>query len=196
MACIDSVRRKYSQTNSTPCMQHPLKPLLGSLGNTPSCQAILNGTFHAPPSTPPHTLELFNELQSENLNLLPPPSIQISSDTYTSGWKKMKEFTSAGPSGLHFGHMKTCSTDPFLSQVESCFCNIPPSVGFSPPNWQQGVTAMIQKRIGSNLVDKLRSICICEADFNFFTKVLGYKTMQHAEQHNLLAPEQYTFATK
>ena len=67
----------------------------------------------------------------------------------------MKEFTSAGPSGLHFGHMKACATDPFLSQVESCICSIPPMVGFSPTAWQQGVTAMMKKRIGSILVDDL-----------------------------------------
>ena len=50
---------------------------------------------------------------------------------------------------------------------------------------------MMSKRIGCNLVDNLQSICICEADFNFFTKVLGLQTMQHAENNNLLALEQY-----
>ena len=87
--------------------------------------------------------------------------------------------------------MKVCATDPFLSQVESCICSIPPMVGFSPTAWQQGVTAMIKKRVGSILVDDLQSICICEADFNYFAKTLGYKTMQHAETNNLLTPEQY-----
>ena len=101
--------------------------------------------FMPPPSTQQYTTEFFNELQQvENINT-PAPNINISSKIFLLEWKKMKEFTFASPSGLHFGHMKACSTDQFLSQVESCFCSIPPSVGFSPPLWQQGVTSMISK---------------------------------------------------
>ena len=102
--------KKYSQTNNTPCMRNPLQSLLG-IGETPFCQSILDRTFTPPPSTPQYTTEFFNELQQvDNINT-PAPNINISSKIFSLGWKKMKEFTSTGPSGLHFGHMKACSTD-------------------------------------------------------------------------------------
>ena len=188
--CMHSIKEKYIQTSNTPCMIEPLKRMLG-LGDTETSKMILEGTFNPPHFIPQYTTELLRELRRTVPDNYNAPSMNISSQRFSKGWKKMKEFTSGGPSGLHFGHMKACATDPFLAQVESCVCSIPPSIGFSPTQWQQGVTSMILKRSGSNLVDDLRSICVCEADFNFFTKTLGYKTMQHAEKLNLIAPEQY-----
>ena len=43
-----------------------------------------------------------------------------------------------------------------------------------------------------DLVTKLRTIVLTEADFNFNNKLLGKVTMDHAESHNLLAQEQYS----
>jgi hypothetical protein len=50
---------------------------------------------------------------------------------------------------------------------------------------------MIKKKEQLNLVSKLRTITLTEADFNFNNKVLGKQTLHHAKINNLIAKEQY-----
>jgi hypothetical protein len=65
---------------------------------------------------------------------------------FQTGWKRMKEKTSAGISGIHFGHMKSCAQDEFLSNFEASLAQVPYVTGQSPSSWQVGVNVMIQKR--------------------------------------------------
>ena len=122
-----------------------LRDLLGFDGNTPSGRQILQGTFTAPEGTPQHTRELFDQLKKIELSTPKPKAIITCSD-FQHGWKKMKEKTSAGISGLHFGHMKTCSTDKFLSEFESALCHIPFTTSYSPESWRTNVSVMIKKK--------------------------------------------------
>jgi hypothetical protein len=50
---------------------------------------------------------------------------------------------------------------------------------------------MIQKKANVDLVNKLQTIVLTEADFNYCNKVLGKSTLEHAEKNNLLPKEQY-----
>ncbi len=50
---------------------------------------------------------------------------------------------------------------------------------------------MIEKTTGDFNVEKLRIILLFEADFNANNKWIGWAVMYQAEQHNLLAEEQY-----
>jgi hypothetical protein len=121
---MEENKQKFQQTNDTPCMQEPLRSELGSLGNTASCQEILNGTFTAPLHTPAYTREFLNQLlQAPNLTQ-PPPQATITKSMFRR-MKKMSEFTSAGISDLYFGHMKACAMNEFLSNFESSLAHIP-----------------------------------------------------------------------
>ena len=126
-------------------MTSPLRELLGFDGNTPSGREILQGTFVAPEGTNQHTLELFAQLKNAEL-LTPKPKAIITCAEFRCGWKKMKERTSAGISGLHFGHMKSCSADRTLSEFESSLCHIPFTTSYSPDSWKTNVSVMIKKR--------------------------------------------------
>jgi Reverse transcriptase (RNA-dependent DNA polymerase) len=50
---------------------------------------------------------------------------------------------------------------------------------------------MIPKKSGSIRVDKLRTIVLMEADFNFMNKLIGKRIMRMAEKANSIAPEQF-----
>jgi hypothetical protein len=58
----------------------------------------------------------------------------------------MKEYTSAGISGLHFGLMKACAMNEFTSQFESSLSHLPYLTGYSPNEWNFGVNIMIKKK--------------------------------------------------
>ena len=189
-ACHDENFAKFSQTNNTPPMKPPLSTLLGYLGISPACQAILNGTFTPPPDTDIYTREFLQHLKAPK-QLLNPPIASISAKDFQEGWSKMKERTSSGISGIHFGHMKACATSPWLSTLEATLAHIPYSTGLSPEKWKKSINVMLEKKRKGNHVSKLRTICLLEADFNFNNKKIGRDILRCAEHNNLLPREQY-----
>ncbi len=50
---------------------------------------------------------------------------------------------------------------------------------------------MIEKVQGNWRVNKLSIILLCEADFNFLNKKLGWDALCHTEGHHIVAEEQY-----
>jgi hypothetical protein len=189
--CMLENKKKFRQTQSTPCMTEPLRSELGKFGNTVAGQQILDGSYTPPANTNQYTREFFKQLQKPPQIFAPPLQATMTTKEFQSGWKRMKEKTSAGISGIHFGHMKTCAQDDFLSNFEASLAQVPYVTGQSPSSWQVGVNVMIQKKARVDLVNKLRTITLTEADFNFNNKFLGKHTIAHAEKHNLLAKEQY-----
>lgn len=189
-ACLKENDLKFRQTQATPCMRESLRSDLGYMGLTPAAEAILDGTYQSPPGIPIYTREFLAHLKRET-NQIEFPTLEINKGDFQQGWKKMKERTSSGKSGLHFGHLKTCTYSSFLSEFESSIAHIPFITGYSPHDWQTGINVMIQKKAMVDLVHKLRTIVLTEADFNFNNKLLGKRTLRHAEVNNLLPKEQY-----
>lgn len=187
-ACMQENELKYRQTEQTPCMREPLRSLLG-IGTTPSCDRILAGTFSPPLSTDKYTKEFLAELKYDDKATSLSPF--ISTATFINGWRGMKERTSAGISGLHFGHLKATTFNKYLSNTEASLSNIPFITGYSPQSWRTGILVMIQKKTLDDLLSSMRTLVLLEADANFNNKLLGKTTMEHAEQHDLLAKEQY-----
>ncbi len=87
-ACMDGNKGKFLETSTTPCMQEPLRSLLGKFRDTEFSQSILSGQCIPPPNTPQYTRELFQQLQTANLITRQPPINQISTATFQSGWKR------------------------------------------------------------------------------------------------------------
>lgn len=83
----------------------------------------------------------------------------IRSEDWAKGWSKMKETTSAADfTGLHFGHLKACSTDKFLTDFEASLSQISYSSGSVPANWTQSIICMIKKKSQVDHISGLRSI--------------------------------------
>jgi hypothetical protein len=116
----------------------------------------------------------------------------VSTQAYQNGWKTIKERTSAGGSTLHFGHCKSCAKDDDLSAMEAAFIYIPLRSGYVFKAWKYGVACVLPKKKNEMRVDKLQTIVLLEADFNFLNKHVARKAMHQAECMRLgLAPEQY-----
>ena len=117
--------------------------------------------------------------------------IDFRTATYAASWKRMDEFTSSGPSGLHFGHFQANASDPLLAMVDAALARIPTMSGYVPQRWMQGLNVMLEKKPGVAKVTRLRTILLYEADFNHNNKLMGRAMMQFSEWNGLLAPEQY-----
>ena len=189
-ACMRENERKYTQTENTPCLRDPLLQEIGLTGDSDACDRILRGTYIPPPGTSPYVREFLDELKAHPFEGEPPPTHILTSD-FVNFWTKKKEQISSGISGIHYGHMKACSQDPLLADVEATLAHIPYTSGYTPTAWTVGIDCMIPKKIGLDLVTKLRTIVLCEAGMTFNNSKLAKDTMTHAEKHSMLAPEQY-----
>ena len=98
--------KKITQTNETPCMQLPLREMLGTRGNTPLIQQIIEGTATIPASVPPYSQEFLQQLKKhDNVTLNEVPAY-YSTNEYIEGWSKINKKISSGKSGRHYRHMK------------------------------------------------------------------------------------------
>ena len=190
-ACMEENNTKYLQTSNTPFMKGNLLEEIGYDGMTEAGDQILKGNYSPPAETGRYTRELINQLKRTEHNFEHTPEAAIKTQSFKEGWKKIKENTSAGISGTHFGHLKASAENAQLAEVEASFAHIPYMSGFSPTLWQYGVIVMIRKKAKSDMLKDLRSVVLTEAEWNFNNKVLGKTTLEHAEKHNLLPPEQY-----
>jgi hypothetical protein len=102
----------------------------------------------------------------------------------------VKERTSLSLSTLHFGHYKVVIDDTKLCETHVVLVDIAINSGYSPKQWQKGLTVMLEKKQGVILVNKLRAILLIKADFNFANKtIFGCRIMHFAEDRNKIAKE-------
>jgi hypothetical protein len=166
--------------------------LLGWTGNTPIANAILQGTAVLPQDLDPSILELITFLSTPiSLNKFGPMEVSISAEEYVYSWKRTKEYTSSGQSGLHFGHFKASCRDQQLVEIDRQLLEIPFHARFVPNRWKSGIDCMIPKKVDSLQVDQLRTILLFEADCNHLFKIFGRRMMALAEQAQTISPEQY-----
>lgn len=97
---------------------------------------------------------------------------------------------------LHFGHYKAGCRDNLISLVHYTMSEIPLRSGYSPSRWEQATDVMILKKAGLYDLDKLRTIVLYEADYNYNNKFLGRAMLKHAMPLDLLATEQYSVPGK
>jgi hypothetical protein len=126
---------KLRQSDDTPFHQEPLLSEFGNKANTPAAEEVLHGTY-----TPPENTDKYAKILLEALAT--PPEITNNTGNFTprrfitptsniNGWRKAKERTSAGPSGLHFGQFKANAEIPALADLDASIRNFGYAAGFS-----------------------------------------------------------------
>ena len=104
----------------------------------------------------------------------------------------MKESNTAGISGVHLGHQKSCARDAFLSNFESYLSQITYGSRASvDTSWSKSITCIIKKKVQEEHINNLCSIVLTKADFNFNNKIFGRTTLPIAEEKKIIVPEQY-----
>ena len=192
-ACLAENERQFRQASDTPFMQPPLLGLVGPLGMGPAADSILRGDFDAPPGIDPYALKLIQHLKRPDNVTKASTQVDISLliTNHINGWKRAKERTSSGRSGVHFGHFMAGAKHTGIVTFDATMAQIPYQTGYSPKIWQHGVNVMLVKKKGDYRVSKLRAILLYEADFNQNNKRLGREMMYYAEDLKNIAPEQY-----
>ena len=182
-------KHKYHQTENTPPMQQPMLSQLGYLGLGHQTKEILAGRHRRHTGNDRYSNMLLSKLQQiDNIPIQP----GITREEYQYRWAKAKEKTSSGGTTLHFGHCKSMAQNNGLAQLDAMFLSSAMKSGYSYSSWRKGVDCTLQKKANSLRVDKLRTIVLFEADFNFVNKFISRKIAKKAEANkDCFANEQY-----
>ena len=110
-------------------------------------------------------------------------------------WQRSNERISSSYSGLHNGHYKAASFDKDLSALHAAKLSLCAKTGVPLARWGRGVTILLEKIAGNNFVHKLRAICLFEADFNWWNKLIFAKRMMKQASDCGTIPDEH-FAKK
>ena len=184
--------RRFTQANDTPLMRGRIYDEFGTIPSQEITSAILDGTYIAPHDTAPEVNEVLTYLQlkdSASAVWKPKP---LTVEECKIGWKNTTEkVSSAAKYGTHMGHWKAGFQNDHIAAIHTTMANVPYQTGYSPRRWQYGVNVMLEKEKGNARVDRLRTILLYEADFNFNNSMLGKNMMRSGEKLGTLAREQY-----
>ncbi len=67
-------------------------------------------------------------------------------------------------SGCHFAQYKAASYDRYLLAMHAAKLTLATSTGIPLARWGNGLTVLLKKVFGNIYIDKMREICLLEAD--------------------------------
>ena len=190
-AVLTQNKKDLEHANRCPFLTEPLKTYLGSVGNTPGADALLDGTATPDTSTYPNSIEVDALLRHLKRITRPLRGGCPSQDAYKKLYRKMRESTASSPSGRHYGHYKAAYETSVGAQVLHQLTTLPFDHGLSLHRWQHSLHFMLQKK-DLPYVNKLRIIQLFEADFNVTLKLLfSRELMQHGDKLHLHSDESF-----
>jgi hypothetical protein len=181
--------RKFHQTEGQcPLLEGKLLEDIGLCATGAEVSHIMQGTYIPPPDTT-HATKSFLRACKQNITTNKNDVYEhLSFDHYCKAWSHAKEKTGSGL--VHFGHWKAGIQDEKIAKVQWRLTIIPPRHGFSPNVWQKATDVMILKKEGVLDLERLRTIVLYEADFNFLNKCIGRQVMDSAVRNGNMAAEQ------
>ena len=174
-----NLQQRFSLGKRAPLNAGHLLEDFGTLGDTDAVTQLFQGTYKFHPTVDKATADYLREAARIHNELATLPSIttEVTTEEYISFWSKAKENTSSSKSGRHFGHYKAICSDPDLVALQLASINHAATRGSPLSRWSNGVTVLLEKVAGSKRIEKLRAICLLEADFNWWLKVIFARRM-------------------
>jgi hypothetical protein len=193
--CLLENKAKYTQCYPTPMLQEPMLSEIGFLGFNSNSGNILQGTYQPPEELDYLTEAFLGELKKPAEMVLNSCPDTIPVEEHQQAMKKVKEKTSSGLSGLHYGLWKANAEIPALAAIDATMREIPYKTGYVLKRWKKGLDVELCKEPGNFNLERLRTIVLLEADYNTNCKKIGRDTLKSAEALSkdpaFIAPEQY-----
>lgn len=188
-----NLQTRFSLGKRAPIHNSPLLQDFGLIGDTEAAERLFKGEYHFPPGSDEATMSFLREAARLRLEMseLPQDTPDITVSDYIDFWSTAKEATASSKSGRHFGHYKAVCTHPGLVNLHVKSINLAAQRGNPLVRWRQGVTVLLEKIAGDISIDKLRAICLLEADFNWWLKVIfARKMIARMRSHGVIPLEQ------
>jgi hypothetical protein len=98
---------------------------------------------------------------------------------------------SCGCDIFNVGTWKAGSFSETIMELDALLTDIPFKTGYSPLRWRAAIDALLLKKSGVTLVDKMRTIVLFQGDLNYLKKYIVRHMMKDGEAYEQLAWEQY-----
>jgi hypothetical protein len=187
-------KNKTRASDHTPFMQGDLLQDFGYHKNTIAHDEVLQGRYTVPSTCHPATKILIRGLaKPETPTHTHPfkPRTHISTEDHIRGWKRQKECTSGGMSGLHFGHYKAHLKDRTLAALDASMQSVAYTTGYALKRWKKGIDVQLLKKMNDYGATKLCTILLLEPDHNMNNKAIGSDAMRAGEQLGAHARDNY-----
>ena len=190
-AIVNENRKKFHQSEtSCPFLNFPLLHEFGPYGTTKNIEKVLSGTYVCPENTDEFTKLFIQTCKAKEVKT----QLERTPAYYKNSWKKMKEKT--GTHDIHFGHFIASCQHQHNLLVHYILAEIPFRSGFAPSRWKVATNVMILKKAGMFEIEKLRTLCLFQSDYNHNNKFLGKAMMEHMVTNNYVAKEQCSVSGK
>jgi hypothetical protein len=152
---------------------------------------VLQGTYIPPTGCNRATELLIQGLQRPRKQVTFHPRTVISTEDHCRGWKKQKEKTAGGMSGLHFGHYKAPTQVWLLAEFDASLRSVAYTTGYSFARWKKGLDVQLLKKTQDFNAGNLRTILLIEADHNMNNKMIGADAMRSGDRLGVHACDNY-----
>ena len=129
---IAANRKKFKLADNTPFRLEPLLSQCGTHADTESSREILLGTYDTSQVDAGTGIFIRHLKVTDEILNRPPIPNKIEVTEFQDYWKKVREKTSASPSGKHFGHWKSIAKSNDLSKIFTQLVSIPVETGYVP----------------------------------------------------------------
>ncbi len=138
----------------------------GFLANTVSADEVLKGSYIYPKNMDTHTKLLLQEARHIFHRLSKEEVVDFVLTTdFQSYWRHTNEDIQSSKSWCHFGLYKAASFDRYLSAMHAAKLTLATSTGVPLARWGNGLTVFLEKVFGNIYIDKMRAICLLEANY-------------------------------
>ena len=194
---INRNKKHFNQANNTPFATKPITETIGREGNNEETTQILKGNRNMDnfqtTEAAREILQYLTQQQGTNFQQ------EITMKNVVQGFKKWNERTSTSPSGRHLGTYKsiiayekeirdiTTPTED-MSPAEICIYAITNVINLTTKHhiildrWTTITSCMLEKTPGRPIIEKLRTIHLFEADFNFLAGITWSKRLIQAQE--------------
>ncbi|MGL5936571.1 MAG: endonuclease/exonuclease/phosphatase family protein [Cetobacterium sp.] len=193
-ALLQVNENKTRASDNTPFMQGELLRDFGYRQNTAAHEEVLQGTYKIPETCHPATERVLRGLarpsstrESKGFRV----RTHITTEDHIKGWKRQKERTSGGMSGLHFGHYKAHLQDKLLAAFDASMRSVAYTTGYALSRWKKGLDVQLLKKTNDFKATNLRTILLLEPDHNMNNKVIGNDAMRAGERLAAHARDNY-----
>jgi hypothetical protein len=117
------------------------------------------------------------------------PMYKITPDKCRYFWKGATEQTYYGCDILYFGTCKAESFSEIIMELDDLITDISLQTGYSPLRWRITTDALLLKKSGVRLVEKLRTTVLFQGYFKYMNKYIGCHMLKDSETYEQLAWE-------
>jgi hypothetical protein len=163
------------------------------LANTVLADQVLQGSYIHPENMDTHTKLLLQEAQHIFHRLSKEEVVDFVLTTdFQSYWQHANEDIQSYKSRCHFRHYKAASFDRYPSAMHAVKLTLAASTSVPLARWGIGLMVLLEKVFGNIYIDKMWTICLLEADYNWLNKfVFAKQMMDEAFEGDIIPAEQF-----